>query len=196
MSYRAPALTCALALALVGCPKDPAPSEDALILKLQAEKERLARGGQVPTGARPAPTPDPLAMRAAVPDSFKPLVLVGTPELSVGSARLRVSSVETSHSVPGPRLSLTSNDYFVRVSLSAQVSGGGAIDLTQAALSSGGTEYPLAKDAQRLAGTRELARALRADEKLEVVLYFEAPQTAIGPGLKLSFGGGDGVALQ
>ena len=190
----------ALALVLSGCPKEEAPSQDdRLLKKLQAEKDRLAKNGEEP--ARPlapavAPEPNPLAARAAMPDKPKTVPITGSPDFIVGKAACRVSSVETSHHVAGEKLSLTTDDYFVKVTLTGQVADGGQLDLSAAKLVSGGADYPLAKDAQRLAGTRELSRTVAPDEKVEVILYFEAPLSAIAPGLKLVVAGGDGVSLQ
>lgn len=186
-------------LALAGCPKgDSPPADDRLLQKLQAEKDRLDKGGQVARPAQPAPLaePNPLAVRAAMPDAPKTLAMVGAPDFSCGKGSCRVSSVETSHSVAGDKLSLTSDDFFFRVVLSVQVEGGGPLDLSSARLVSGTEEFPIAKDAQRLAGTRELARTFKPGEKVEVTLYFEAPRAAIAPGLKLLVVGGDGVSLQ
>ena len=98
--------------------------------------------------------------------------------------------------MPGPKISLTSDDYFLKITLTAQIFGGGELDLSTAKLVAGGLDFPIAKDAQRLAGTRELTRTLKPDEKLEAILFFELPRSAIGPGLKLSVAGGDGVSLQ
>lgn len=193
------ASTILLAVALTGCPKDEGPSQDdRLIKKLQAEKDRIANGGEAVRPALPPVTaePNPLAARAAMPDKPKTVPLVGSPDFMVGKAACRISSVETSHNVAGEKMSLTSDDYFFKVTLTGQVAGGGPLDLTQAKLVSGALEFPIAKDAQRLAGTHELNRILAPDEKVETVLYFEAPMSAIAPGLKLVVAGGDGVSLQ
>lgn len=181
---------------LLGCPRDEAPEQDdRLLKKLQAEKDRVASGGE---RSRPIPSApaSPLADRAASPDAPRTLRLAGAPEFVVGKAACRVLSVETSHNVTGGKLSLTSGDLFFKVVLRVQRSGGGPVDFSGASLTAGGTDYPLAQDAQRLAGTRELSLTLKADEQLEVVLYFEAPATAITPGLKLVVAGGDGISLQ
>ncbi len=187
------------ALLLAGCPKDEGPpADDRLLKKLQAEKDRLGKGAEpVAIVAAPvAPEPNPLAARAAMPDRPKTVPISGSPDFMVGKAACRVSSIETSHHVAGEKLSLTTDDYFVKVTLTGQVAGGGPLDLSQAKLVAGGTDYPVARDAQRLAGSRELNRKLAPDEKIEAVLYFEAPLSAIAPGLKLVVAGGDGVTLQ
>ncbi len=199
MSVRARWTVAALGLMLLGCPKPEAVSaEDRLLKKLQAEKDRLEKGG---TPARPslpaAPAePSPLAVRAAMPDVPKTLPIAGSPDFSCGLAACRVSSVETSHSIGGEKMSLTSDDYFIKVVLSAQRVGGGALDLSAAKLVAGSHEYPIARDAQLLAGSRELSVSLEPDQKVERVLLFEAPKAAIAPGLKLVVVGSDGVALQ
>ena len=197
MTLRAPLL--AVALVLTACPKDEAPSEDdRLLKKLQAEKDRLANGTEAPHPSMPAvaPEPNPLAARAAMPDQPKVLPITGAPDFMVGRAACRVSALEASHHVAGEKMSLTTDDYFFKVTLTAQVLDGGSLDLSQAKLVAGTVEYPIAKDAQRLAGSRELNRTLKPDEKIEAVLYFEAPMSAAVPGLKLIVAGGDGVSLQ
>lgn len=189
----------ALALALAGCPKDEAPpADDRLLQKLQAEKDRVEKSGQParPPVAPVAPEPNPLAARAAMPDAPKVLPVVGAPDFSCGKAACRVSSVETSHNVAGEKMSLTSDDYFFKVVVTAQVAAGGPVDLSQAKLVSGATEVAIARDAQRLAGTHELSRTLKPGEKAELTLYFEAPMAIVAPGLKLIVAGGDGVSLQ
>ena len=189
-----------IAVVLLGCPKpaDEPAADDRLLKKLQAEKDRLEKGGTAPTPvtAPVIPEPNPLAARAAMPDAPKTLPMVGVPDFSCGAGACRISSIETSHNVAGAKMSLTSDDYFVRVVFSAQLPRGGPIDFAAAKLVAGTNEYPIARDAQTLGGTRELARTLKPDEKIEVVLFFEAPRAAIGPGLKLIVVGGDGVSLQ
>lgn len=188
-----------LGLLLLGCPKAEAPAaDDRLLEKLQAEKDRLDRSGQAPRPAPSAPLaePSPLAARAVMPDGPKTLPLTGSPDFVCGKGACRISSVETSHSVSTEKMALTSDDCFFKVIVSAQVAGGGPLDATAAKLISGPTEYPIARDAQRLAGSRELSRTLKPDEQVELVLYFEAPQAAIAPGLKLVVVGSDSVSLQ
>jgi hypothetical protein len=49
-----------------------------------------------------------------------------------------------------------------------------------------GQSYGIARDAQALAGTRQLARAWQPGERSELVLVFEVPPSAVrGPGLTL-----------
>jgi hypothetical protein len=199
MKLLAPLITASLGVVLLGCPKDEAPpAEDRLLKKLQAEKDRLDNGGQAP---RPAtapivPEPNPLAARAAMPDAPKTMPITGAPDFSCGPGACHVSSIETSHSVAGAKMSLTSDDYFVKIALTVQMPRGGPFDFTGAKLVNGTDEYPIARDAQTLAGTRELTRTLKPDEKAEVILYFEAPKAALAPGMKLVVAGGDGVSLQ
>jgi hypothetical protein len=190
-----------IGLLMAGCPKgkDESPAaDDRLLQKLQAEKDRLDQGGQAPKPkVTPIdPAPDPLAARAVMPDVPKALPMPGAPDFSCGAGACRISSVEASHNVAGAKVSLTSDEYFVKVILSASLPRGGPLDFTGAKLVSGAEEYPLARDAQTLAGTRELSRTLKPDEKVELVLFFEAPKAAIAPGLKLIVAGGDGVSLQ
>ncbi|MBS1148887.1 MAG: hypothetical protein H6Q89_585 [Myxococcaceae bacterium] len=199
MRFGALGITAALGVVLLGCPKEESPpADDRLLQKLQAEKDRLDQGGAAPRpiAAAVIAEPNPLAARAAMPDAPKTLPVVGAPDFSCGAGACRISSVETSHSVAGAKLSLTSDDYFVKVVLWAQLPKGGPLDFGGAKLVAGANEYPIARDAQTLSGSRELARTLKPGEKVELVLFFEAPKAAIAPGLKLIVVGGDGVSLQ
>jgi hypothetical protein len=194
---RLAAVVFASALMMLGCQKGPA-SDERLISKLQAEKDRLAGGGTAAQPALPAPEgqPDPLAARAAMPDQPKALKLPQQLTFQVGKAVYRLASVETSHSASNGKTTLTTNDCFVKVTLLAQVVGGGPVDLGAAKLVAGGKEFQIAKDAQRLAGSRDLAPVLREDDLTQAVLFFEAPLSAIGPGLRLLVTGADGISLQ
>jgi hypothetical protein len=49
----------------------------------------------------------------------------------------------------------------------------------------GGKEYPLARDAQTVAGTRKLDRTWENEQRDSVDLIFEVPPAAIAPGLSL-----------
>lgn len=196
-----PWLLAAAGLALAGCPKadEQPPADDRLLQKLQAEKDRLQKNGEVPklpVAAPIAAEPNPLAQRAAMPDAPKVLPVPGNPDFACGKAACRVSSVETAHSVATDKTTLTSDDYFVKVIVTAQLAAGGPVDLSSATLVNGEQTFAIARDAQSLAGTRELNRTAKPGEKLEATLYFEAPKAAIGPGLKLKVAGGDGVPLQ
>ncbi len=191
----------AVGLALAGCPKsdEQPPADDRLLQKLQAEKDRLQKNGEAPRplpGPAPIAEPNPLAQRAAMPDVPKVLPVPGNPDFACGKASCRVSSVETSHSVATDKMTLTSDDYFVRVVVTAQLAAGGPIDLSQATLVQGEEKFTIARDAQSLGGTRDLNRAAKPGEKTEATLYFEVPKAAIAPGLKLVVAGGDGVPLQ
>jgi len=188
----------ALGLLLTGCPKEEAPaSNDRLLKKLQAEKDRLDQGGAAPKPmAPPVAEPTPLAARAAMPDVPKLLAVTNVPGFSCGPAACQVSSIETSHHLAGEKMSLTSDDYFFKVTLAVQHARGGPMDFGLSKLVAGSEEFPIAKDAQRLAGTRELARSFKPGEKADVVLLFEAPGAATAAGLTLFVAGGDGVPLQ
>ena len=122
----------ALGLALFGCPKDESPpADDRLLKKLQAEKDRLDKGGEAarPLAVPAVAEPSPLAARAAMPDVPRTLPITGAPDFVCGPAACRLSSVESSHNVAGGKLSLTSDDYFVKVVLTAQIPKGGSLDL-------------------------------------------------------------------
>jgi hypothetical protein len=77
---------------------------------------------------------------------------------------------------------------FLRVHLLAQNVGKqpGKFDLSFARLMDvDGRSYALARDAQRVGGSRELERLFPVNERQELVLYFEVPNDAPGKRLRL-----------
>jgi hypothetical protein len=85
-------------------------------------------------------------------------------------------------------VSLTTQDLFVRAQLIAQNVGpqSASLALSGAKLvDAADKEYPLAQDAQTLAGTRKLDRTWEKDQRDTLVLLFEVPPSAIAPGLTL-----------
>jgi hypothetical protein len=101
---------------------------------------------------------------------------------------VKLMGLDSSHSVKGGKLSLTSEELFLRVQLVAQNVGAApaAVGLEGARLvDAGGKEYAVARDAQIAAGTRELQHTWAPQERAEVVLFFEIPPSAIDSGLTL-----------
>jgi hypothetical protein len=182
------------ALLFLGCPK-PAepPQEDRLLAKLRAEKDREAREGALPG----APVPDlnnpsfntgedPLAKTAAEPPAeTKPLKLPEKIEFTSGKLLVRLNGAETSQTAAGNRVKLSTNEQFLRVDLKLKAVEAAEVDLGAATLKAGDETFAIARDAQRVVGTKNLTRAINAGEAFETVLMFELPEAALAKGVTL-----------
>lgn len=104
------------------------------------------------------------------------------PPLSTGPLKISLTGVHTAHQVSGGKLSVASEDWFLRVTLRVENTSKAAVpvNFSLVRLLSGEKELPRARDAQRLAGTRELDRKLPAGFSDSVILFFEVPSDALG----------------
>ncbi len=197
MSWRTSLSPLLLAAALVwGCSKEEAPpQEDRTLAKLRAEADRVGKGG-APSGppVRTAAPADPNANLAdlATAGSDGPGRKLRLPEPNdtkhVDTVAVKLTGLESSHSVKGGKLSLTTEELFLRVQLIAQNVGAApaAVAMEGARLvEAGGKEYAVARDAQIAAGTRDLRHSWAPEERSEVVLFFEVPPSALDSGLTL-----------
>jgi hypothetical protein len=197
MSWRAPLSPMLLAAALAwGCTKEEAPPpQDRTLEKLRAEADRVGRGG-TPSGppSRTAPAPeDPNAALAGLATGEgaaeqKLRIPEPNPTVHADTVAVKLTGLDSSNSVKGEKLSLTTEERFLRVQLVTQNVGpaSATLALDQARLvDSEGKEYRVARDAQLAAGTRELRRTWNADQRTDVVIFFELPPSAIGSGLTL-----------
>ncbi|MCY1081175.1 hypothetical protein [Archangium lansingense] len=184
-------LLCAAAL-LGGCKKEePAPSEDRTLEKLRQEVDRVNQGGA------PAASPDEtdpnarLAGLAAGQDQeqAKTYALPSRETVKADTLALQPSGLESLHSLRGSgKVALTTDELFLRVKLDAQNAGEKPVHVafsTARVVDAGGKEYPLARDAQTVGGTRKLDRTWEQEQRDSVVLVFEVPPAAIAPGLSL-----------
>lgn len=207
MSRRASASWMLLAAALAwGCEKEESRQEDRTIAKLRAEADRVNKGG-APSAppARVEPPPDPNAALAdlatADPGASGHKLKLPEPNETkhVDTVAVKLTALESSHSVKGGKLSLTTEELFLRVQLIAQNVGAAPAPLAlegAKVADAGGKEYPVARDAQIAAGTRELAHTWGPQERAEVVLFFEIPPAALDSGLTLVLpAAGGGVRL-
>lgn len=196
MSWRTFLSPLLLAAALAwGCAKEEAPpQEDRTLAKLRAEADRVERGG-APSGppgrAQPAEDPNAGLAGLATADHSGPNKL-RLPEPNdtkhVDTVAVKLTGLESSHSVKGGKLSLTTEELFLRVQLIAQNVGKepAPVALERAKLvDEAGKEYGVARDAQIAAGTRQLGRTWAPDERAEVVLFFEIPPSALEADLTL-----------
>jgi hypothetical protein len=173
-----------------GCKEEAPPQEDRTLAKLRNEVDRVNKGG-APTGP-PSPTQPPedpnakLAGLAAGADSagVGPLkVPEPNPTVHVDAVAVKLTGLEASHSVKGSgQMGLTSEELFLRVKLVAENVGKAPAKLDLGAarvVDAEGKEYGIARDAQVLAGTRQLERAWEPGERGDVVLLFELPPSAV-----------------
>jgi hypothetical protein len=197
MSWRPSLSPLLLAAALAwGCTKEEAPpQEDRTLAKLRAEADRVERGG-APSGppARAQAPEDPNAGLAdlAAADRGASGRKLRLPEPNgtkhVDTVAVKLTALESSHSVKGEKLSLTTEDLFLRVQLVTQNVGKepASLALEGARLvDEAGKEYAVARDAQIAAGTRQLRRTWAPEERTDVVLLFEIPPPALEAGLTL-----------
>lgn len=180
MSLRRAAAGLACALALAGCPKDEEPRDRAIEL-LKAEQERLRREGAAPR--RPA-DPDPLAEIAAAEAHPENLGIPAGVNGDLGPVTLALAEVQIAQTV-GQRVKLSTTDQFVRVTLEASAKEPATLDLSGAQLVHGERTFALARDAQRAAGGSPLTAKIQPGGTERLVLFFEAPRDALGPGLKI-----------
>lgn len=182
----------ALGMLLCGCPKqDEAPQgfdpNDRLLQKLKAEQERLEQAGP----ARPRePEHDPLAAVLAQP--LKPESLGVPPGVAadLGPLALALVEVQQSQQVGGDRVSVSTLDRFVRVTLEATAAKALTLDLSTARLEREGQTVPIARDAQRAGRGSALSAEFQTGSKKTLVLYFEAPPEMVGKGLKFVLASG------
>lgn len=195
MSWRTSLSPLLLAAALVwGCTKEEAPpQEDRTLAKLRAEADRVEQGGAPsrPPGRTPA-TEAPNAGLADLATAESGPNKLRLPELNetkhVDTVAVKLTGLESSHSVKGGKLSLTTEELFLRVQLVTQNVGKAPAPLSVEGarlVDESGKEYAVARDAQIAAGTRQLQRTWAPDERSDVVLFFEIPPSALESGLTL-----------
>lgn len=183
------ALVVAAVLGLCGCPEKKSIDEsDPLIKKLKAEQARLDQGGMPggPPGATPPkPAADPLAELTQQPPDMPVNVTIKTSSVSAGDVTITPKRLETAQIVAGPKVKLSTTDRFLRLVVSAATTKETSFDLAKATLRRGGDSFELARDVQRVGQGSPLAPAIPAGVPQDLVLYFELPPAAVGPGLTL-----------
>ncbi len=182
------------ALIFSACPK-PAepPQEDRLLAKLKAEQERERREGAHPGVPMPDfhnpnfnTGEDPLAKVAAEPPvAVNELKLPEKIDFQAGTLNVRLNGASTSQSLAGTKVRLSTNEQFLRIDLKLRAAETMDFDFSAAAVKAGDEVFPLARDAQRIVGTRNLARSINGGESVETVLMFELPDAALAKGVTL-----------
>ncbi|MDP1822960.1 MAG: hypothetical protein Q8L48_06955 [Archangium sp.] len=169
-------------LLLCGCPKKDEPEfdpNDRLLQKMRAEQERLAK-------APPKqPEPDPLAEIVARPSKPEALGIPAGVSADLGPVSLTLVEVEQAQTVGGGKVSLSTTERFLKVTLDAVSTKDVDLDLSGATLSFEDRSVPIARDAQRAAKGSPLMTKLDAGSRSKLVLFFEAPDEMIRKGLKI-----------
>jgi len=188
---RAAAVLALWVLAVTGCREQedsPSPSpEDRTLARLREEVDRVNAGG--PVVGSPNQTEDPNAQLAALAVGMEegrgeegPLSLPREgSDGRLGPVRLRLTSAETSHQVKSAKMSLTSEELFLQLRLTARNEGQELqpFSIEQASVSTGERSWPLARDALFLISTRKVGFDLAPGEVRELVLVFEVPPAAV-----------------
>ena len=176
----------ALVALLAGCDADRPPAEDHTLLKLrQEEARRQAQVEQV----------DRLATAAVRPpaETRRTLPMPKQPRLAVGPLQMEVVALTTSQVVEGQKVSLATEDRFLRVQLAVKNTGkaAAAADLSRVALVGAQQRtWAIARDVQRLAGSAALQAGLAPGESRDFVMFFEVPEAALAGGLSLRVAAG------
>lgn len=171
-----------LGLLLCGCPKNEAPEfdpNDRLLQKMKQEQERLAK---LPPRM---PEPDPLADIIARPTKPEKLFIPAGVAADLGPISLSLVEVQQSQTVGGGKVSLSTTERFLRVTLEATSKKELDLDLSGATLVFGEHTFHLARDAQRAARGSDLVTKFSVGSQLTLVLFFEVPDEMIGKGLRI-----------
>ena len=196
MSGHASGLAVLLCAALLGgCTEktpEPPPTDEHTLAKLRQEVDRVNKGG-APAAAPDAPA-DPNARLAGLAagseqDAARTLPVVSPQAVRVDTLSIQPQGLEAMHSLRGSgKVGLTTTDLFVRVTLKVQNVGDKpvAVTLSSARLvDAQGQNYPIARDAQTVGGTRVLDHTWAREQGESLVLFFELPASAVAPGLAL-----------
>ncbi len=176
----------ALGLLLCACPKDePSFDEnDPLLKKLKAEQARLDREASARRRAEEANKPLTDALAANQPP-VKLQVPAGV-AADLGDVQLRLESLLRTQTVGTGKVSITTVDRFLQVTLSATAKQATTLALNSAELVRGELRFQPARDAQRAGGGSPWEVSLSPGRATPVVLYFEVPPEIIGEGLKVT----------
>lgn len=184
---------------LAACPKqDEAPefdpSTDRTLQRLRAEQERLAKEAR-----QPGP-PDPLTTAITAPVKPENLGVPKGVEADLGPLTLSLVAVQQSQTGGGGKVTLTTPERFLRVTLEAQSKEAEAIelDLSGATLSFADQTFNVARDVQRASKSPLVVKVSPgATQKFDV--HFECPPEVITKGLKIILSRGESrveLALQ
>ncbi len=165
-------------LVLSACQKQPSIDEnDPLLHKLQAEQARLVQP--------PRPSEAETLAKAATADEA-PTVLAApsTGQMHFGEVLFKVKRLERSHTVKGEKLSLTTAEAFLKLTLTGDATKPAVFDFSSTTLEFESNVYGIDAAAQRVGHGSPLTAQV-GTEPHDYVLFFELPQSAVRAGLKL-----------
>lgn len=176
-----------LCLLAAGCRREqpPPPPSDRTLDRLRSEVERVNAGGAMATAPDQPEDPNQhLAALAAgqgtAPGPEGPLdsARVGG-TASGGGLTATLRSAETSHRLQGKAMALTTEELFLKLEVELSTGAARHLAIDRAVVTSEEGDHPMARDAQILAGTRQLGFDLAAGETRQVTLLFEVPRTSV-----------------
>ncbi len=168
-----------------GCPRRDEPPEfdpnDRLLQKMKAEQERLANAPP----RMQQQEPDPLAEILARPSKPENLGIPAGVAADLGPLSLSLVEVQQSQTVGSSKVSLSTTERFLKVTLEAAAKKAVDLDLSGATLALADQSVKIARDAQRAAKGSDLVVSFAQGDQKHLILYFEAPDEMIRKGLKI-----------
>lgn len=187
-------LVCAAAL-LAGCPdkstSGDGAAQDRTLMKLKEAKEKGPVGVGPPVAEDEARDKLAKVATGGADDGGPRPLPANNATVHLGTVAVKLAALETSPMVKGAKLTLSTDQTFLFVRLVAQNVGERAqeLELSSATLTTKAGELPLARDAQRVGGTKDLHLKFgpAAEQKSsEMTLIFELPPDALGSGIVLN----------
>lgn len=173
-----------IGLLICGCPKRDEPPKfdpnERILQKMKEEQERLAKAP-----LRRLEEPDPLAEIVARPSKPENLGIPAGVAADLGPVSLSLVEVQQSQTVGNGKVSLSTTERFLKVTLEATTRKPIDLDLSGATLAFGERTVGIARDAQRAAQGSLLVTSVETGGPQKLILYFEAPDEMIGKGLKI-----------
>lgn len=184
----------ALALSLCACPKEPeagpALADDRTLQKLKAEQERLSKAG-APKVVTPKDE-DPLNTAIAAPIKPEALGIPSGVAADLGPVALTLLEVQQSQTAGNGKVSLTTGERFLKVTLDAKTEKEVLeLDLSKAKVINGDQEFSLARDVQLAAHGSPLLARVSPGGSEKLTLWFEVPPEVIRKGLKIILSHGE-----
>ena len=170
-------LGASLALGACSSKKTESPQEHT-VRKLEEELQKHPPQGAVPR----APGSDLAQIATSGNPEAQTIQLHGRPHERLGMLDVSIEAASLRSSVSNGKLSVASETPFVELEVGVSNLGDSSakIDLGLAKLSRAGNDEPVAEDAQRLAGSRQLALTLEPHSSTTATLLFESPAPGKG----------------
>lgn len=180
-----------LLASLSGCPKEKEDdfANDRTLQKLKAEQERLAKAG-APKVVTPVDE-DPLNAAIARPIKPESLGIPNGVAADLDSIALTLLEVQQSQTAGTGKISLTTGERFLKVTLEGTSAKEVELDLSGAKLVNGDQEFGIARDVQLAAKGTPLITRFSPGKVQKLILYFEVPPEVVRKGLKIILSHGE-----